>query len=142
MTNIISSYHITEYIFYFELKNLHNFFSFIRILILNLFKYKWFLFINFLSTKVCFIDFSYNKVITLIQSPNLVYLFYNTDMCSFVIKKATKAIKALLLVYTTPTLRLSTDKIEVCIAEPDPIKMCVIINKNSFLFKLLYLFLF
>ena len=85
--------------------------------------------------------FSQNKVITLIQSPNLVYLFLNFDRCSLVIKIAKDVNKAVQLVITIPMLGFKIDIVEVPVADSDPIKISVIKNNTFFLFKLLYFFL-
>ena len=58
----------------------------------------------FLSIIGCFKVLSYNKLITLIQSFNLVYLIVNFDMYSIVIQIAIEVNIAMLDNITTPML--------------------------------------
>ena len=111
-------------------------------MIINHFQFQCFFFVNFFySISECFKVFSYIKIITLIQSLNLVYPFFNFDMYSFEIKIAIDGNKAEELVNTIPMLGFINDFVEEVIAEPAPNKISVIINKTLFLFKLLYFFL-
>ena len=70
----------------------------------------------FLSTIDCSKVFSYNKVITLIQSLIFVQLFLNFEMFSFVIKIAKDVNKAVYLVNTIPMLGFINDIVEVVLA--------------------------
>ena len=65
----------------------------------------------------------------------------NFDIYSFAIKIARDVSKAVDEVNTIPTLGFINDIVDAEIADPDPIKISVIINKTFFLFKLLYFFL-
>ena len=85
--------------------------------------------------------FSYNKVITSIQSRSFVYLIFNFDIYSFVIKIARDVSKAEEEVNTTPMLGFNYDIVEVPIADPDPIKISVKFSRNFFLFNDLFFFL-
>ena len=69
----------------------------------------------------CFKVFSYNKVITFIQSPNLVYRIF-TEIFSFVIKIANDVNKAEELAMGNPILGLTNYKVLDVNAGPDPIK--------------------
>ena len=109
------------------IKNLSYFFSFFLI--------------SFLSSIDSFNALSYSKVITLIQSPNFVKRQFNFDMYSLVIKIAILVKKAVEEVNTMPMPRLINDIVEVLTADPDPIKLSVIINNTFFSFKFFYLFL-
>ena len=57
--------------------------------------------------------FSYNKVITLIQSRNFVYLIFNFELYSFVINAAMDVRRAVELVNTMPIVGLIIDIVEV-----------------------------
>ena len=85
--------------------------------------------------------FSKSRVITFIQSLTSTYLIFNFDMYSFVITIANYVRKAVDLINTTKVLEFISDIVEVPMADPNPIKISVTINKNFFLFKLLYFFL-
>ena len=62
------------------------------------------------------------------------------EMYSFVIKIAIDVIRAVLLVTTIPKLVFSIDNLDEVIAEPDPFKIPVRIQRIFFLVKLLYFF--
>ena len=110
-------------------------------MIINLFQLLGFFFIIFLSIIDSFNVFSYNKVITLIQSRNFVYLIFKFDIHSLVIKIAILVNKAVELVKTIPMLGFNNDIVEVPIADPDPTNISVAFNITFFLFKDLYFFL-
>ena len=141
MTNIIVSYDITKYISYFELSILHDFFSFIKVMIIIFLNSNASLSSIFLSTIDFFNVFSYNKVIKIVHSHDLVYLVLNFEVYSFVIKIAILVSRALLDDVTIPILGLIIDSVEDVIAEPDRNNISVIIYNTFFLFKLLYFFL-
>ena len=84
-----------------------------------------------------FKNFSYNKVISLIQSLSFVYRIFNFDMYSFVIKTAILINRAVLDEIKIPTPGLNNPIVELPNADPDPIKNSVIINNTFFLFKTL-----
>ena len=65
----------------------------------------------------------------MIQARNLVHRIFSFDMYSFVIKIAMDVDRAVLLEITMPTLGFIKPIVEVPIADPDPIKISVIINK-------------
>ena len=77
----------------------------------------------------------------MIQSPYLVYPIPNLLLYSFVVKIANEVNKAEQLAMKIPTDGLIDEKVLDVTADPDPIKISVIINKTFFLFKLFYLFL-
>ena len=73
LSNIIFVYNITEYIFDFEMSTFHYLFSFIQVMILNLFLIPRLLFQLFFLIIIDYCKvFSYNNVITFIQSLNLI----------------------------------------------------------------------
>ena len=80
-------------------------------------------------------------MIKLIQSRNFLYLIFNLELYSFVIKLAILLNKAVLDDITMPTDGLNIDKVELVIGEPPPIKISVIINNTLFLFNDLFFFL-
>ena len=92
-----------------------------------------FFFISFSLSIIDFFNvFSYNKVITFFQSHNFVYLIFNFDIYSLVIKLAILVNKAVELVKTTPILGFNNEIVEVPIADPDPTNILVTINKIFF----------
>ena len=95
----------------------------------------------FLSTIDCFKVFSYNIVITIIQSRNLVYRIFNFDMYSFVIKIAILVNRAVLDEITMPAPGLINPIVEVPTAEALRTSISEIIKSIFFLFKDLYFFL-
>ena len=101
-------------------------------MIIKLFQFLSFLFITFLSTIEVFKVFSYNQVITLIQSLNLVYRIFNFEVYSLVIKIAILINSAVLLEILIPALRFITANVLELIAEADPIKISVLINNTFF----------
>ena len=103
-------------------------------MIINLFQLLRFFFIYFFINHT-FNVFSYNKLITLIQSRNFVYLIFSFDIYSLVIKIAILVNKAVELIKTIPILGFTNDIVEVPIADPDPINVSVIINNTFLLFK-------
>ena len=86
-------------------------------------------------------SFHIKKVITLIQSRNFVYLIFNFDIYSLVIKIAILVNKAVEEVNTILILGFDNDIVEVPIADPDPTNNSVIINNTFFLFRDLNFFL-
>ena len=62
-------------------------------------------------------------------------------MCSFVIKIAIEVNKAEQLAMGIPIDGLISEKVLDVIADPDPMRISVIINKTFFLFKDFYFFL-
>ena len=87
------------------------------------------------STIDCFNNYSYDRVITFIQSLSLVHRIFNFDMYSFVIKTAIDVITAVLLVKKIPTLGLSLYNADIVIVEPDPNNISVITNNTFFFLK-------
>ena len=75
--------------------------------------------------------FSYSKVITLIQSPSLVYLIFNFEMYSFVIKIVIDVNKAVLLEIIIPAPGLIKPIVELPIAEPVPIASFNLLDQND-----------
>ena len=75
------------------------------------------------------------------RSPHLKYSNFVVEMYSCVIKIAIDVIRSVLLVTTIPKLVFSLDNLDEVIAEPDPFKVSVKIQRIFFLFKLLYFFL-
>ena len=92
----------------------------------------------FLSTIEVFKNFSYNKVITLIQSLRLLYLIFNFDMNSLVINIAINVIGAVLLGRRKPALAFNIANVLQLFVAADPVKISVVINNTSFLFKFLF----
>ena len=92
-------------------------------MIINVFDFPIFLSSIFLSTIDSFQVFSYSKVITIIQSLNLVYRIFDFDMYSLVIKIAILVISAVLLEITIPALGFNTANVFELIFEADPIKI-------------------
>ena len=80
-------------------------------------------------------------MIKFIQSHSFVYRNFNLLIYSFVIKIAIDVNKAVEEVNTIPMLGFINDIVEVPIADPDPIKISVTINRIFFLFNHLYFFL-
>ena len=76
---------------------------------------------------------------TLIQSLNLVYLIFNLLIYSFVIKIAIEVNKAEQLAMGIPIDGLISEKVLEVIADPDPIKISLIINNTFFLNKNSYI---
>ena len=70
--------------------------------------------------------FSNSKVLTLIQSPKLVYHFSNFEMYSLVIKIAILVNSAVLLPILIPALGFNTANVLGLIVESDPIKTSLI----------------
>ena len=81
--------------------------------------------------------FSYKNVKTLIQSRNLVYLVFNFDMYSFVIKIAKLNSKAVLLEIIIPAPGLIKPIVELPTAEADTTSISTITKSVFFLIKLL-----
>ena len=106
-------------------------------MIISLFQLLNFFLIYFLSTIDFFNVFSKSKVKTLIQPRNFVYLIFNFEMFSLVIKTATDVNKAVELLDTIPILGLIIDIMEVLIADPEQTIISVIINNILFKFKIL-----
>ena len=69
---------------------------------------------------------------TLIQSRNLVCLVFDFEMYSFVIKIAILVNKAVLLEIIIPAAGLINPNVEELIADPDPIRISLIINNVFF----------
>ena len=67
--------------------------------------------------------FSYHKVITLIQSRNLIYRIFNFEMYSFVIKIAKLLNRAVLDEINMPTPGLIKPIVELPIVDADPIEI-------------------
>ena len=88
----------------------------------------------FFSTMIVFKVFSYSKIITLIQSPNLVLRIFKFDLYSFVISLPIDVNRAVQLVITIPMLRFINGIVEEPLVDPDPMKVSVIINNTFFLF--------
>ena len=84
-------------IFYFETSIFHYAFSLIKVVIISHFQFQGFFFINFFSNIDSFKVFSYNKVITLIQSLSIVFHIFNSEIYPLVIKLAILVSKAVLL---------------------------------------------
>ena len=97
--------------------------------------------INFLSTVEGFKVFSYNNVITSIQSRSFVYRISNFEMYSLVIKIAKLFNKAVLLEILKPAPALIKTIVDEPTAEADPTSISVIINSIVVLFNDLYFFL-
>ena len=106
--------------------------SLVKVLIINLFQFLRFFSSIFSSTIKAFNVFSYNRVIILIESLNLVHLIFNFEISSFLIKIAIDVKKAVELITTIPMLRFINDIVEVVIAYPDPNKISVINNITFF----------
>ena len=88
-----------------------------------------------LSTIDCFNVFSFNKVITLTQSRNLVYLYCKDEMYSFVFKIAMDKNRVALEGIIMLTPRFDIAKLLQFIVEADPIKISMTNNKTFFLFE-------
>ena len=80
----------------------------------------------------CFKVFPYNRLFTLIQSLALVCLIYNLLKYSFVTKIAILVNRAVELVSIIPTHGLINDKVLDGFAEPQPMKISVILNNTFF----------
>ena len=96
LTENIFTYNITKYIFYFELSIFHFIFSFIKIVIINLFQFQYFISSIFLSTIEVFKVFSNDNVITLIQSLSFVNVIFDFEIHSLVNNIAIKVSRAVL----------------------------------------------
>ena len=94
----------------------------------------------FLSTIDVFKVFSYSKVITFIQSPNLVYPFFNCDMYSFLNNIAKLVSKAVLDDISIPTLGLIINNVDEVNVEVDSIEFSVMFNEICFFFDFFYFF--
>ena len=94
----------------------------------------------FLSTIDVFKVFSYSKVITFIQSPNLVYPFFNCDMYSFLINIAKLVSKAVLDDISIPTLGLIINNVDEVNVEVDSFEFSVMFNEIFFFFEFFFLF--
>ena len=92
-----------------------------------------------LSTIDSFKVFSYNKVITLIQSPNLVYLIFNCEKYRFVINVLILDKNEIQLAHIFPTGANPDTVNPLTNPNPtDPNKISETIINTFFLFKLLY----
>ena len=76
-----------------------------------------------------------------IQLLSFVKRNFNFDQFSFVIKIALDVWRAVELVNTMPILGFFNNKVDVEIADHEPIKLSAIINNTFFLYKFLYFFL-
>ena len=122
-----------KYTFYFELSIFHKIFSFINVVTINLFQIFSFFSSIFSSTIEVFKAFSYNNIITLIQSLNLVYLISNFESYSLVNETAILVNRAVLHEIILPAPGLIKLIVEELIVEADPVSISVIINNIFFI---------
>ena len=139
-SNRFSSYYITKYIFHSKLGVFLTFFSLIQIMVIDLFQFVNFSFVNLLIIIDSCNVFSKSKVITLIQLRNSVYLFLNFNTFSFVIKIKILVNKTKLDDMIILLLGFNFAKVLPLIVEAGPIKMSVIKKNVLFSFKGLYFF--
>ena len=79
--------------------------------------------------------FSYNNVITLIESRSFVYRTFNFEMYSLVFNTAVLVNKAVLLGIIILATGLIKPTVKLLIVKAGPIKISLIINNAFFLFK-------
>ena len=92
---------------------------------------------SFLSIIDCFRGFACRRVITLIQSPNLVYIVFIFDLNSNLVQKVTDVIRVELLATGILIPRITNENVEDNKVELDTGKSSVIFKQVSFYSKLI-----